>query len=378
MGYATTNNPCETFNASVKRHVMRKMFDTVRLLRKLVIITEDVTADKITPATSCGAPPSTLVKSARAMVHSRRLAIFQTENVAVVRVVQQQGQNEGFTHQNAAIENAFARLTTSKTTGGMEEHLARRQRRKASAMYGNAMKWSVYMAHKMKMPILGWTVNTDEATCQCCYFAKMGHCCHLVGAWILTGNDRLAGQKGSQKLKNRRVRKNRRDQHAATSQDQVDPVTVVRVTQQEAVHWPVSSSQQAIISAWNSCNARQEMQHVESDWGQMQQQPDFLLSPCASPQLLPTFQSQASVYTPATSYCHGMAQVQEQEQDQQQDQQQQLLDRSSGFVSEESSMDLESTVMSGGGSDGAQFYRRNRGGRPPLVRPALEIQYLLN
>jgi len=191
MGYATTNNPCETFNASVKRHVMRKMFDTVRLLRKLVIITEDVTADKITPATSCGAPPLTLVKSARAMVHSRRLAIFHAENVAVIRVVQQQGQNEGFTHHIAVVENAFERFTTSKTTEGMEEHLARRQRRKASAMYGNDMMWSVYMAHKMKMPILGWTVNTDEATCQCCYFAKMGHCCHLVGAWILTGHDRL-------------------------------------------------------------------------------------------------------------------------------------------------------------------------------------------
>jgi len=62
------------------------------------------------------------------------------------------------------------------------------------------------------------------------------------------------------------VRKKRRDQDAATSQVQVGHVIIVRVPQQEAVHWPVSSSQQPIISAWNSCNARQEMQHAESDW----------------------------------------------------------------------------------------------------------------
>ncbi|EGZ06821.1 hypothetical protein PHYSODRAFT_530947, partial [Phytophthora sojae] len=37
IGYAATNNPCETVNASVKRHVMRKMFDTSRLLRKLTV-----------------------------------------------------------------------------------------------------------------------------------------------------------------------------------------------------------------------------------------------------------------------------------------------------------------------------------------------------
>ncbi|EGZ08984.1 hypothetical protein PHYSODRAFT_377407, partial [Phytophthora sojae] len=60
--------------------------------------------------------------------------------------------------------------------------LGRRQRRNASAMHNHAMKWSLYMAHRMKMPAEGWTVDITEGTCECRYCAKMGHCCHVLGA----------------------------------------------------------------------------------------------------------------------------------------------------------------------------------------------------
>lgn len=58
-GYDATNNPCETFSASVKRHSMRKMLDTKRLLRNIIMIAEGVTADKLRPTSTSGEPTTT-------------------------------------------------------------------------------------------------------------------------------------------------------------------------------------------------------------------------------------------------------------------------------------------------------------------------------
>ncbi|EGZ06828.1 hypothetical protein PHYSODRAFT_377235, partial [Phytophthora sojae] len=60
--------------------------------------------------------------------------------------------------------------------------LGRRQRRKVSALHGNAIKWSLYLAHRMHMSSAGWIVNMASASCECCYYLKMGYCCHIIGA----------------------------------------------------------------------------------------------------------------------------------------------------------------------------------------------------
>lgn len=114
-GYATTNNPCETFNASVKRHVMRKMFDTTRLLRKLIVVAEDAIADKLVPITTLGGPTYELVKEAGAMVRARKLALYRTDELDVVRIVRLP--SSASTLQEDVANRAFARLITAKTIG---------------------------------------------------------------------------------------------------------------------------------------------------------------------------------------------------------------------------------------------------------------------
>ncbi|OWY94036.1 hypothetical protein PHMEG_00036355 [Phytophthora megakarya] len=118
IGYAATNNPCETFNASVKMHVMRKRFDTTRLMRKIIVIVEDVTADKLQLMASCGDPPTALVNSAKRLVHTQQIALYKTNDRDIVRVVQR----KTFSDQTCRLKNdanlVFARLIASKTTGG--------------------------------------------------------------------------------------------------------------------------------------------------------------------------------------------------------------------------------------------------------------------
>ncbi|OWY90902.1 hypothetical protein PHMEG_00040750 [Phytophthora megakarya] len=123
-GYATTNNPCETFNASVKRHVMRKMFDTTRLLRKLPMICEDVTADNVKPTASISDPPTALVKTALKLVQSRLLVSYETIDPHVVKIVQMRSFNTESKRLAEASGQAFARLITSKTTGSRTKVLA--------------------------------------------------------------------------------------------------------------------------------------------------------------------------------------------------------------------------------------------------------------
>ncbi|OWZ11219.1 hypothetical protein PHMEG_00015790 [Phytophthora megakarya] len=55
--YATTNNPCEVFNATVKRHVQRKASAIRILIRSTVTLAGDVGSDVHSPSTSI-APPN--------------------------------------------------------------------------------------------------------------------------------------------------------------------------------------------------------------------------------------------------------------------------------------------------------------------------------
>lgn len=211
-GYAATNNPCETFDASVKRHVMRKMFDTTRLLRNVIVIAEDVTADKLKPTSTSGKPPTTIVNAAKRLVHARQLALFDTDNPNIVRIVQLRASGNQSRQLNHCANNAFARLITTKTTGQLHEPLGRRQRRKASALHSDTMKWSLYLARRMKMPETDWTVNMDGGSCECRYFLKMGYCCHIIGARMISGVGTYAGSRHCVRLKDRRVRKPRENQ----------------------------------------------------------------------------------------------------------------------------------------------------------------------
>ncbi|GMF62053.1 unnamed protein product [Phytophthora fragariaefolia] len=177
------------------------MFDTLRLLRKLAVICEDATADNYNPTSSIGNPPSTLAKTARTLVHAKQLVLYKTGVTGIANIVQLSYFNSDSRRLVEASNIAFLRLITSKTTGQLHEKLGRRQRRKTSAMHINAMKWSLCMANRMKMPTAGWIVDISADKCGCRYFIKMGHCCHLLGARILIGDKTYLGGRCCDRLK---------------------------------------------------------------------------------------------------------------------------------------------------------------------------------
>ncbi|GMF58841.1 unnamed protein product [Phytophthora fragariaefolia] len=113
-GYATTYNPCEAFNASVKRHLMRKMFDTQRLLRKIAVLCEDATADNYNPTSSIGNPPSTLVNTARTLVHAKQLVLYETGVTGFVNIVQLSSLNSDSRRLVEASNQAFCGLLLAR------------------------------------------------------------------------------------------------------------------------------------------------------------------------------------------------------------------------------------------------------------------------
>ncbi|GMF34433.1 unnamed protein product [Phytophthora fragariaefolia] len=188
---------------------MRKMFETQRLLRKLAVLCEVATADNYNPTSSIGNPPSTLVNTARTLVHAKQLVLYETGVTGITNILQLSSFNSDSRRLVEASNQAFLRLITSKTTGQLHEKLGRRQRCKASAIHSNAMKWSLYMAHRTKMPTAGWNVDISADKCGYRYYIKMGHCYHLLEARILIGDRTYLDGRCCDRLKDRRARKKR-------------------------------------------------------------------------------------------------------------------------------------------------------------------------
>ncbi|OWZ05514.1 LOW QUALITY PROTEIN: hypothetical protein PHMEG_00022388 [Phytophthora megakarya] len=87
-GYATTNNPCEVFNASIKRYTLRKASDTRRLILKMLTIAEDYSlCISPTQASTEVPPPQEAKRLARTLVTTNRVAVYATCEQYVVRVM---------------------------------------------------------------------------------------------------------------------------------------------------------------------------------------------------------------------------------------------------------------------------------------------------
>ncbi|KAL3660319.1 hypothetical protein V7S43_019089 [Phytophthora oleae] len=87
-GFATTNNPRETFNALTKKYTGRRRLYMQRLFRVRMTIIED--APKRTPATETKiqVASTTASRAASAMINTGKVLAFATDNPALCRVKQ--------------------------------------------------------------------------------------------------------------------------------------------------------------------------------------------------------------------------------------------------------------------------------------------------
>ncbi|KAE9147608.1 hypothetical protein PF002_g19111 [Phytophthora fragariae] len=86
QGYATTNNPCETFNAVIKAFVQRRRFHMRLLLQKLVDLIETLGPKQPVTSDYVAVPTTELVRAAVSMMDSNRVTVQNTDNPKCVYV----------------------------------------------------------------------------------------------------------------------------------------------------------------------------------------------------------------------------------------------------------------------------------------------------
>ncbi|KAE9354595.1 hypothetical protein PR003_g3297 [Phytophthora rubi] len=88
VGYATTNNPCETFNAILKKYTGRRRYFMQRLLTVTITVIHDSLPQPPTPDTKIHPPTTATGIAAAAMIAKGRAAAYATQTPTLCRVKQ--------------------------------------------------------------------------------------------------------------------------------------------------------------------------------------------------------------------------------------------------------------------------------------------------
>jgi len=211
-GYATTNNPCEVFNASIKRYTQRKSTDTRRLLQKLMIIIEDYGVC-VPPTTymTPSPPPQEAKRLARTLVSTNRVAVYASDEQSVVRVLYLGDRDDDTEMANELSELSELRVPDSSRCRApiSPDSLTDEEKTTAAKFYRSAVKWSVRRAHHIGMPRGGWVVRLATFECSCYFYMKFQSCAHIFCGRAAFGMS-VPGVNGyNMKFKDHRVRKTR-------------------------------------------------------------------------------------------------------------------------------------------------------------------------
>lgn len=141
-GYATTNNPCEVFNASIKRYTLRKAFDIERLLKKLLIIAED--SSLCAPPVLSPGPvpaPQEAQRLAKVLVSTSRVTFYRTDDASTLRVQYLGDQADDDATEPLPAE--MRRLGSQRRPDNEPESdvLEDSEKKSAAAFYRASIKW---------------------------------------------------------------------------------------------------------------------------------------------------------------------------------------------------------------------------------------------
>uniref|UniRef100_H3H3V0 MULE transposase domain-containing protein n=1 Tax=Phytophthora ramorum TaxID=164328 RepID=H3H3V0_PHYRM len=168
-GYTTTTNPCETFNAAIKRDVtMRRRLKVGALVDQLMILCggESVRAKPFATTTTFS---DRLARRARALTRDGLLyeKVFQRGSIT------------------SLLADAPSRTTTSSIrvmvlpATHVFDDLERRSRENHPATA--QLNSDTARMERLDMPLCGWEVDTEARTCPCCFNMKHGSCFDATG-----------------------------------------------------------------------------------------------------------------------------------------------------------------------------------------------------
>ncbi|ETI56321.1 hypothetical protein F443_01071 [Phytophthora nicotianae P1569] len=214
-GFATTNNPCETFNALLKKYTGRRRFYVQRLLRVTMTVIED--APKRTPITQNEIQVAFTSRAAGAMIKTGKVLALATDNPALCHVKQLSKNSTliGEEHEELC-QTLDSPFRASSEVEHIFDHanlllapalLVREQRARAAQHYKNVVSWSLWYAHTVSMPEGGWIVDVDRCIWGCKHYAKLKSCCHILVGRKANKMHRPGVDDGSEKLYNRLIRK---------------------------------------------------------------------------------------------------------------------------------------------------------------------------
>ncbi|RLN66963.1 hypothetical protein BBJ28_00026211 [Nothophytophthora sp. Chile5] len=169
-GFAATNNPCEAFNASIKRDVtLRRKLKVGALVDRLQILCRAESVRGL-PFLTAPAFDDRLVRRTNALVHAGLLRECKPERSSIAYLLGNTG-----TERQREVVNVVALPGTRV----YDVHDRRsREDLPVSAQIGVE---TARMEH-LGMPRTGWQVDVEARTCPCRAFFKGGCCVHLLFA----------------------------------------------------------------------------------------------------------------------------------------------------------------------------------------------------
>ncbi|KAJ8546622.1 hypothetical protein ON010_g11616 [Phytophthora cinnamomi] len=231
VGYATTNNPCETFNAILKKYTGRRRYFMQRLLSVTMTVIQDANIHTPTADTKIHAPTTAASKAAASMIATGRIVVYAADNPTLCRVKQFPKADDNEVQEledlSLALDSPFntgAESTEQDETELSVGHvlLVREQRRRAARLYNNVVTWSLWYAHSVTMPEDGWIVDVGKCVCGCKFYTKFKTCCHIIVGRKAKRLSRPGVEDKSEKLFNRQVRK-AKPTSSAKKQKQTQP-----------------------------------------------------------------------------------------------------------------------------------------------------------
>jgi hypothetical protein len=203
--YATTNNPCENFNASTKPFFQRRRLHKRLLLLTFCELLEKTTSYAPVLPDYLPQPTSELIGAGLAMIDSNRVLVQDMSDTSFLRVRGQGGDDEHdddsfrVTFDEASPEERIDKaadvispydysfvesddeplvqrdITEDERDGEVQDNMS-----KQVDLYNLAIKWSLRRAHWVGMPDSGWIVDVQGQSCACKYFAIFRVCAHVV------------------------------------------------------------------------------------------------------------------------------------------------------------------------------------------------------
>ncbi|EGZ06882.1 hypothetical protein PHYSODRAFT_530853, partial [Phytophthora sojae] len=113
------------------------------------------------------------------LVASQRIAVFNTDEQSVVRVLYL-GDGIGDNEEVSGIGDSQTAATHPNGVIVSEGCLMVDEKRSAATFYRSAVKWPVRQSHHIGMPPGGWVVRMNTFECMCPYFTKILSCAHAV------------------------------------------------------------------------------------------------------------------------------------------------------------------------------------------------------